>query len=203
MKTLSLIVGLYWLFIPLSSAQSRVSIAPTYWFAYNPYSYQLDMTYNAVPTQIQASGYNTISSFGLTAHYRLGSQWDLSVGALYQRSTDHMKTPQSPYGESATFTTKGVQVPVLLSYRLTDHRLSPYFSAGALFIKSITFTNALVKTEGLVGAGLDYRFRSGLSLLVQPTASYGIFQPVRAAFPDYENYRSYSLGVQTQLILHF
>ena len=203
MKYLSLLVGLFGLSITLLSAQSRVSIAPTYWFTYNPYSYQLDMTYNAVPTQIQASGYNTVSSLGLTARYHFSSQWNLSVGVLYQRNTDHIKTPQSPYSESATFTSKGVQVPVLMSYRLNDHRLSPYFSAGALFTKSITFTEALVKTDGLIGVGLDYRFDSGLSLLFQPTASYGIFQPVPEAFPRYVNYRSYSLGIQTQLIWHF
>ena len=90
-----------------------------------------------------------------------------------------------------------------MSYRLNDHRVSPYFSAGALFTKSITFTEALVKTDGMIGAGLDYRIDSGLSLLFQPTASYGIFQPVSDDFPRYVNYRSYSLGVQTQLIWHF
>ncbi len=203
MKSLSFFVGLFGVSITLLSAQSRVSVAPTYWFAYNPYSYQLDMTYNAVPTQIQASGYNTVSSLGLTTRYHFSSRWDLSVGTLYQRNTDHIKTPQGPYSESATFTSKGVQVPVVMSYRLNDHRLSPYFSAGALFSKSITFTGALVKTDGLIGVGLDYRLHSGLSLLFQPTASYAIFQPVPDAFPRYVNYRSYSLGIQTQLIWRF
>ncbi|QDK79945.1 outer membrane beta-barrel protein [Spirosoma sp. KCTC 42546] len=203
MKSLSLFVGLFGLSITLLSAQSRVSIAPTYWFAYNPYSYQLDMTYNAVPTQIQAAGYNTVSSLGLTTRYHVSFRWDLSVGVLYQRNTDHVESPQGPYSESATFISKGVQIPVVLSYRLNDHRLSPYFSAGALFTKSITFTEALVKTDGLIGVGLDYQLHSGLSLLVQPTASYGIFQPVPDAFPRYINYRSYSLGIQTQLIWHF
>lgn len=203
MKSLLLSVGVFGASITFLSAQSRVSIAPTYWFAYNPYSYQLDMTYNAVPTQIQASGYNTVSSLGLTARYQFSSQWDLSVGVLYRRNTDHIKTPQGPYSESATFTSKGVQVPVLMSYRLNDHRLSPYFSAGALFTKSITFSEALVKTDGVIGVGLNYRLDSGLSLLFQPTASYAIFQPVPDAFPKYINYRSYSLGVQTQLIWRF
>lgn len=185
------------------SAQSRVSIAPTYRFAYNPYSYQLDMTYNAVPTQIQASGYNTVSSLGLTFRYYFNSRWDVSVGGLYSRNTDHIKTPQSPYSESATFTSKNVQVPVLVSYRLTTHRLSPYFSAGALLTKSITFTEALIKTDAVIAAGLDYRFDSGLSLVLQPTASYGFTPPVSDTFRPYVNYRSNSLGVQTQLIWRF
>ena len=77
MKSLSLFVGLCCVSSTLLWAQSRLSIAPTYWFAYNPYSHQLDMTYNAVPTQIQASGYNTVSYLGLTDRYRFGSQSDL------------------------------------------------------------------------------------------------------------------------------
>lgn len=203
MKSLLLSVSVFGASITLLSAQSRVSIAPTYWFAHNPYSYQLDMTYNAVPTQIQASGYNTVSSLGLTVRYHFSSRWDLSVGGLYSRNTDHIKTPQTPYSESATFTSRSVQVPVLMSYRLTTRRLSPYFSAGALFTKSITFTQALVKTDAVIGAGLDYRFYSGLSLLLQSTASYGFSPPVPDTFRPYVNYRSNSLGVQTQLIWRF
>lgn len=189
--------------VSLVSAQSRVSIAPTHWFQYNPYSYQVDMNYNGVQNQTQASGHNTVSSLGLTVRYHFTSKWDLSVGGLYSRNTNHIKSPQGPYGEFASFTSKGVQIPVLVGYRLTNHRLSPYFSTGASFTKSVTFTEAPIKTDGVIGVGLDYRFDSTLSLLIQPTASYSFSPPTNNTLYRFTNYSSYNLGVQTQLIWRF
>lgn len=203
MKSLLLSLGLFGASITFSLAQSRVSVAPTYWFNYNPYAYQVDLAYNGLKTQTQASGHNIVSSFGLTAHYHFSSQWNVSAGVLYSRNTAYIKSPQSPYGEFEPFTSEGVQLPVLVSYRLTNRRLSPYFSTGATFTNSKTFTEAPVKTDGVVGVGLDYRFHSGLSLLLQPTGSYSFSRPVNDAFFQFTNYTSYSLGVQTQLIWHF
>lgn len=203
MKSLLLFVGLFGVSITLLSAQNRISIAPTYWFDYNPYSYQVDVNYNGLQNQIQASGRNTVTSLGLTARYHFSSKWDLSAGVLYSRNTNHIQSPQGPYGEFSSFTSKGVRLPVIVSYRLTTHRLSPYFSTGAFFTKSITFTEASINTDGMIGIGLDYRLDSALSLLIQPTASYSFTQPVNNTVYRFTNYSSYSLGIQTQLIWHF
>ena len=203
MKSVLLSLGLFGASITLLPAQSRVSIAPTYWFNYNPYAYQVDLAYNGLKTQTQVSGHGIISSFGLTARYHFTPRWDVSVGALYYRNTDHTKSPQGPYGESEPFTSEGGQLPVLVSYRLTNRRLSPYFSAGAVFAKSKTFTEAPLKTDGVVGVGLSYRFHPGLSMLLQPTASYSFSRLVDDAFFKFTDYRSYSIGVQAQLIGHF
>lgn len=203
MKALLLSLALLVAGITHLPAQSRVSIAPTYWFDHNPYSYQVDGVYNGQQSQLQASGRNTVSSLGLTARYQFTAQWDLSVGVLYSRNTNHIQSPQGPYGEFSSFTSQGVRIPVLVSYRLTTHRLSPYFSTGAFFTKSITFDEAPVKTDGVVGIGLDYRFNSGLSLMLQPTASYSFSPPTNNTVYQFTNYSSYNLGVQTQLIWHF
>lgn len=203
MKSLLLSVGLFSTSITLLSAQSRVSIAPTYWFNYNPYAYQVDMNYNGMQNQTQVSGRGIVSSLGLTARYHVTPQWDVSMGVFYYSNTDYIKRPQSPYGESEPFTSKGGQLPVLVSYQLTNRRLSPYFSAGVILAKSKTFTKAPLKTDGVVGVGLQYRLDSGLSLLLQPTASYAFKRPVSDAFFQFTNYTSYSLGLQTQLIWRF
>lgn len=202
MKTL-LLAGSLWLAATTALwAQSRVSVAPTYWFNYNPYSYQINYTNNGSTTQTLASGHNIVSSVGLTARYQVTPQWYVSAGALYYRNTNHLKSPQDPY-PSTPFTSKGWQVPVMVSYRLTDHRLSPYFSTGAVFTKSKTFTERPLTTDGVVGVGLNYKFDSKLSLLLQPTASYSFYRPASDAFFTFTQYRSPSFGLQTQLIYQF
>lgn len=127
MKALLLSLGLVVAGITHLPAQSRVSIAPIYWFNYSPYSYQINFTNNGSTMQTPASGYGIVSSIGLMARYHFTPQWDVSVGALYYRNTNHIQSPQGSYGESTPFTSEGWQVPVLVSYRLTSHRLSPIF----------------------------------------------------------------------------
>lgn len=203
MKTSLLFGGLMLMLSASSLAQSRFSLAPTYWFNYNPYSSQATYTFNGATTPIVASGYSTVSSFGLTARYHLTHQWDVSVGALYYRDANHNKSLPGPYGDFAPFISKGWQLPLLVNYRLTDRRLSPYFSTGALFSRSNTFTGRPITTDGVVGVGLSYRLDAGLSVLVQPSASYSFYRPASDAVYTLNQYSSYSLGVQTQLIWSF
>lgn len=185
-------------------AQSRLSIAPAYWLNAATTTYQVDvLNPTGSRTIIPADIRSTVSSVGLMARYHFTPKWDVSVGALYYRNTAQIKNPQAPSGESFSFTTEGGQVPILVNYRLTDRRLSPYFSTGVLFAKSKTFTDDNLWTEGMVGAGVDYRFQSGLSLLLQPTASYSFYKPAINSASQTINYRSYSFGAQTQLIWRF
>jgi hypothetical protein len=200
MKTLLLSLGLLVAAISLLPAQSRVSIAPTYWFNYNPYSYQFAITGSPSTTRSQIDQHNLVSSFGLSVRCHFSPHWDVSTGILYYKNTAYLAIFP---GSTVPFTSEGWQLPLLMNYRLTKHRMSPYFSVGALFAKSKTFTEAPIRTDAVAGVGVDYRFNSSLSLLVQPTASYSLEQPVNTDGFQYSNYRSYSLGVQTQLIWHF
>lgn len=201
MKTFVFFLGLFWASITHLSAQSRISIAPAYWFNYGLYSYQLHSVYNGSDTQV--SGYDIASSAGLTARYHFTPNWDMSVGLLYNWNSSRLTSPIIPQGENRPFPSEAIQLPVLVNYRLTDHRLSPYVSAGAFFVRSKTFTEAPIKVNGVVGIGFDYRFHSGLSLLVQPTASYLFYKLANDALLQFTKYSSYSVGVQTQLIWHF
>lgn len=203
MKFLLLFAGLLAASISPVAAQSRLSLAPVYWFSYNPYSYQSTISFNGVTTQTPIAGHTLASSFGLALRYDFTPKLDLSVGGLFNRTADHIQIPRQPYGDSGPFISKGIQVPVLISYRLTDKRLSPYFSAGALFTKSKTFTEAPIKADGIIGIGLTYRFDPGVSLLLQPTAGYPLTRPASDAFYRVDNYSSYSFGIQTQLIWRF
>lgn len=202
MRSILLFVSVFSASISFVSAQSRVSIAPSYWFNYNPYSYQINFTYNGSTTQTPASGYDLVSSFGLTTRYHFTPKWDVSVGIFYYRNTNHIKSPQGPYGEFTPFTSQGWQLPVLVNYRLTDRRLSPYFSTGAIFTRNRTFTERPITTDGVLGVGLNYRIDSGLSLLLQPTGSYSFYRPASNPSLTLTHYNSYSLGLQVQLIWH-
>lgn len=202
MKILSLFTGLFLFTLASSSAQKRMSIAPTYWYDYNPSSYQVSLNFSGLPSQSEGTGRTTVSSVGLTASYHFTSQWNLSLGVLYSRNTIHIQSPQGPFGESPSFTSKGVRIPALLNYRLTTRQLSPYVSAGAIFTKDNTYEDA-IKTDGMIGVGLDYRFSSALSLLLQPNAIYSFSSPINGSSYHLTNYRSYTLGIQTQLIWHF
>lgn len=202
MKPRSLLLALWAVCATQAVAQHRLSIAPTYWFQYNPYEYRVAMNFNGQQTDTQVSGYKAISSVGLVIRYQFATRWDLAIGGLYARPTDRIRRPQRIYGAPSAFTSQAVQFPLLVSYRLTPRRLSPYFSAGTFFTKSITFTSPL-QTDGVVGAGLDYQLGPAMSLLVQPTVSYSFSPPVNDIVYQFSNYRSYNVGAQAQLICRF
>ncbi len=202
MKTLPLILALWVICATHLIAQHRLSVAPTYWFQYNPYKYRVATDFNGQQTDTQVSGYKAISSVGLVIRYQFTTRWDLAIGGLYARPADHVQRPQSPYGAPSAFTSQAVQFPLLVSYRLTNRRLSPYFSAGTFFTKSITFTSPL-QTDGVIAAGIDYQLGPVMSLLVQPTASYSFSPPVNDVVYQFSNYQSYNVGIQAQLLCRF
>lgn len=198
MKICLLACGLWLTAAASSVAQSRVSIAPLYWYNYGQYKYQIHSVYDGSDTQL--SGHDNSSSIGLTARYHFTPKWDVSAGILLNRNSSQLTNPNFPQTDIGIIRTY-LQVPVLANYRMTDRRLSPYFSAGALLGKSQT--SAPVKMNGVIGIGVDYRFNSSLSLLLQPTATYLFNKPISDPLFQISGYSSYSLGVQTQLIWRF
>lgn len=198
MKSLLLSLGLITVSTSLLLAQSRVSIAPTYWYSYATYSYQVRSTSGS---EGPFTGHSAGSSVGLTARYHFNPKWDMSVGLLYNWDSIIWDSSLSSLN-LPKITTEAIQLPVLVNYRLTARRLSPYFSAGAFLYKSKT-PKEPIKVNGILGVGLDYRLNSGLSLLIQPKASYLFFRPAKDALPEITNFVSYNLGIQAQLIWHF
>lgn len=197
MKTLLVCLGLLLSPSGLLLAQNRLSIAPTYWFSYSKYEYPL---YSTTPSITKLPGHDIGSSVGLTLRYQFSPKWDLSAGVLYSKSSSFLTTPQD---FELQLTSKSIRLPLLISYRLSDHRLSPYFSAGALLEKGQNFSDAPLETNALIGVGLDYRLNSSFSLLVQPTVSYFLGAQTKNPLLLYNHYRDYSVGLQAQLVWHF
>ena len=195
MKTLLIHFGL--ILVPLVSAfsQSRVSVAPTYWFNYGNYAYQT-ATLHADPT---SKPYTVASAVGLTARYHFTDSWNFSLGVLYNKNKSPVLFPGM---RKVTLITNFVQLPALLNFRSSTHRLSPYFSAGPVFSFYKVVGNQ-VKTSLIIGAGVDYRFNDKLSWLIQPTYSYLLYNPADTTFEQFIDYEAYAFGVQTQLIWRF
>ncbi|WP_461112601.1 outer membrane beta-barrel protein [Spirosoma jeollabukense] len=179
-------------------AQGKFSVAPSYWFNYGNYSYKIRSVYDG--SVANPSGHSTASSVGLTAHYNFNQKWDLSVGALYNKTISHLKTS---INEDTRLTAEYIQFPVLVNYRLSERRLSPYFSAGAIFEKNKTTNSDPLKTNAALGVGIDYKISSRFSWLIQPTASYLLNKPDNTTLFQFDNYTSYRIGIQTQLLIHF
>ncbi len=183
-----------------SIAQSRFSVAPTYWFTNGIYKYQVRLLSDPVAGISDYSGYSNSASFGLMTRYHFQTKWSISVGMLYDRSVSHLRAPQY---NTVTLYSEYIQLPIFVNYRLTTNRLSPYFSVGAFFEKNIPNAKDPFKTNVLLGVGIDYRITSKLSLLVQPTASYLLYKPADSDLIKYDKFNSYKAGVQAQAIWHF
>ncbi|GAB3513025.1 hypothetical protein GCM10027341_54610 [Spirosoma knui] len=145
------------------------------------------------------------SLFGVTAYYAFHPQWRVSIGLLYARLADDVQYTyaQTYRALNQRQTNNYVQLPVQIGYRLSQSRLAPYVSAGMLFSnESMTANRVGIKTSALVGAGIDYQINSRWSLLIQPTGSYRLNRPIETNSDQFGTYRSYQLGIQTQLIWH-
>ena len=195
MKSLLIYFGLIVLSLGSAFSQSRISLAPTYWYNYGNYAYQVEPFY-ADPAR---KPYTLSSSMGLTARYQFNESWNVSLGFLYSKNTSPVISPRK---EKINLITNFVQLPILLNVRSSTHRFSPYFSAGALFNFNIA-TGDQVKTGLVIGAGVDYRINAKLYWLLQPTYSYLLYNPADTFLVQFIDYEAHALGVQTQLIWHF
>ena len=200
MKTITICWSLLLLNLAPSLAQSRFSIAPTYWFNHGNYTYQILLLSDPRMSVSDFSGYSNGSSVGLTSRYHINETWSFSVGVLYNKSASHVNIPQTG---DVRIQSEYIQLPILANYRLTTHRLSPYFSAGIFLEKNKSVTNDPFKTNAVIGAGVDYRINSRFSLLVQPTGSYLLYKPSNSGLVVYNSFNSYKLGVQVQTVWHF
>ncbi len=179
-------------------AQNKLSIAPTYWFLYSNYTYQVQSIYDG--TVRSFDGHSVASSTGLNLRYHFTSRWDLSVGLLYNRTTAQLKDPLS---NDIKLTTNYLQVPVLINFRSSVKRLSPYFSVGTILEKSALANNDRVKPSAVIAVGVDYRINKNIDWLIQPTGSYLFYKPDSGWLYQFKDYNSYRIGIQTQLMFHF
>ncbi|WP_461069006.1 hypothetical protein [Spirosoma horti] len=219
---------LAWLMLTLGKwinpalGQSRfsisVNVAPLYGHsAFNavlPFS-----TDPAFPTTSIASRSHTIGySFGLMGHYGFSAKWSVSTG-IWATSILSTKGDFNVNDDNSTISIHnphpfqyGYRIPVLLNYRWTDKRVSPYLSVGtSANFRSTSYIylngqevpikegKAIRKGPLMVGAGAIFQVRERTSLVVQPMLEYSL-----NAKPDnYDYSRSYSLSVQAQFRYQF
>ena len=138
---------------------------------------------------------------GLNGRYSFSQKWSASTGLWFSQSK--LRTSNS-VSRAHNFA-----IPVMVSFQTSERKLSPYFSAGALWnfassgratikdIGTVIFKSDkgdLLRILPTVGAGVIYHFAPQIALIVQPTFGYAIA-------PSGVDSHAYQLGLNMQLML--
>ncbi|WP_247235976.1 outer membrane beta-barrel protein [Telluribacter sp. SYSU D00476] len=166
-------------------AQSRFSVAPVV----APFSSYAEARLKE-PHRFQ---YSTGLSLGATAHYHFSPVWSLATGLWYQWAYVNGQTGTN--FELFRIKEQYLEFPLLLNYRPTARKVSPYFSAGMLLSKQPGYYRSLVSKVQL-GAGVSYQLNQRLAVVVQPTLVLGSDKYARHYPPKR------LLSLQTQLVYH-
>jgi hypothetical protein len=185
----------------ITVGQGRFSIAATV----TPGFHNLDFSLGEVSVASGSQSYRGLS-LGLTAYYAFTPKWSLSMGLLHTRFSGDGRFENVAGVTTYSSQVQNLQIPVLLNFTPSSHRLSPYLSAGLLtnynyrttvngiqINRKIDESNA-VTTYAMIGFGAHYRITPRLALIVQPTAAYGL-----KSYPTYTRFNDYLFGLQTQL----
>lgn len=137
---------------------------------------------------------------GLNGRYSFSTKWSALTGLWYGFAGHKTALFRSR--------THYFSIPVMAGFQTSELRLSPYFSAGALWNLAVTsrmdiadLGTVIFKSQRytsrispIIGAGVIYHFAQRLSLIAQPTFSYEI--------PRYKlDIHAYQLGLQVQLMV--
>ncbi|TLV00412.1 outer membrane beta-barrel protein [Dyadobacter luticola] len=140
---------------------------------------------------------------GLNGRYFFSEKWSASTGLWFGYSTDKGKASS---GRSHNFS-----IPVLANFQPSMRKVSPYFSAGALWnfnttshvnipdIGTVTFKSGKNNTSRVsptIGVGAIYHAAPHLALIAQPTFSYAI--P-----PSGIDSHVYQVGLNVQVMYSF
>ncbi|GAB3556334.1 outer membrane beta-barrel protein [Spirosoma fluminis] len=165
------------------------------------------------PIFINGRRWSTGYSAGVMVHYTYAPGWSVASGVWYgQLSVRQERLPIMGEGAS-TVSSRAVRVPLLINYRSSTKRLSPYFSLGVLvdfpFTSRVVVARANEPTQRLrldtgkgpvfqplLSAGVDYQINSRYALSVQPTWTYNM-----GRFGGSATYNpSFELSLLTQLV---
>ena len=194
----------------IAVGQGRFSIAATV----TPGFHTVDFTLGEVNVASGSQSYRGLS-LGLTAYYAFTPKWSVSVGLLHSRFSGDSRFENFAGVTTYSRQLQNFQVPVLVNFTPSSHRLSPYLSAGLLTNYTYRVTtngsqanqkidapNALT-TYAMIGIGAHYRITSRLALIVQPTAAYRLNKPASIYPLNYTRFNDYVFGLQTQLKFTF
>jgi hypothetical protein len=195
-----------------------VTVAPTYVNTtyFNRYFYPESDGQLVEPIQINGVRGTAGYSAGATVHYNWVPAWSVSGGIWYAQHTTQQERMIAAGEGMNNIRQRAIRIPVLLNFRSSDKRLSPYFSFGWLF--DFPFTAQvlvdrpdqgtqrlrLLTEKGpvfhvLAGAGVHYKLTPRYGLIVQPTASYNL-----GSFGGYGSHNdAYAFSLQTQLVYSF
>lgn len=213
-----LIIG--WLSPVLGQSRWAVSInvAPTY--AHSDSKMVFPLANSTIPasfTQIVTRSHTLGYSFGLMGYYAFSPTWSVSAGIWatqfvsvkgdFDVDAEHMtlnNTNKHPFEYA-------YKVPVMINYKSSRKRLSPYFSAGvsADFRSTsyvdlgggqevpLKFGKPVVFTP-LLGIGAIYQLKPQVAFVLQPILQYNL-----QAHPSYVYYHAYQLSLQAQVNYRF
>ncbi|WP_018619283.1 outer membrane beta-barrel protein [Spirosoma luteum] len=194
----------------ITVGQGRFSVAATV----TPGFHNLDFSLGDVNLASGSQSYRGLS-LGLIAYYAFTPKWSLSAGLLHTRFSGDSRFENASGVTTYSRQLQSFQVPVLLNFTPSSHRLSPYLSAGLLTNYNYRITangtqtnqkidapNALT-TYAMIGIGAHYRITPRLALIVQPTAAYRLNKPSSGYPLNYTRFNDYLFGLQTQLKFTF
>lgn len=157
-------------------------------------------------------------SAGLTVYYTYAPGWSVAAGIWYRQLATHTARLALAGEGTTSIRNRSLRIPILVNYRSSPKRLSPYYSLGLL--TDIPFTARVVASKAgepmqhlrlnapagpvfsaLAGAGAVYQVDRNVALTLQPTATYKIGR-FGGALTD-NRYRTFELGLLTQLIYTF
>ncbi|WP_161597211.1 outer membrane beta-barrel protein [Dyadobacter flavalbus] len=166
--------------------QSKFSFSATLapFYAHNKTTVQLpvDSGFDPNPGGVWTSKSSSKGYWvGLNGRYSFSKKWSASTGLWFSQSRSKNSNSSS---RSHNFA-----IPVMVNFQTSERKLSPYFSAGALWnfastsrITTKDFGTLIFKFgKGdisrllpTVGAGVIYHFAPHFSLIGQPTFGYAI-----------------------------
>lgn len=138
---------------------------------------------------------------GANGRYSFSQKWSVSTGLWFNYSGS---------GKAGTKSrTHHFSIPVIANLQISEKKLSPYFSVGALWnfgttsrvtipdIGTVTFKSdrTTSRISPLLGAGVIYHFAERLSLIAQPTFSYALPR-------SNVNMQAYQLSMNVQLMFN-
>lgn len=205
----SLILAGFLFSCSVASGQSKfafsATVAPVYAHTKNKVTVVLP-AYDGSGTltsEVWKSKYSQVGyMIGLNGRYSFSQKWSASTGLWFK---EFRSMPFASGSRSYNFS-----LPVMVNLQTSERKLSPYFSAGALWnfettshvnitdIGTVIFKSdrntARISTS--LGAGIIYHFAPHLSLIAQPTFSYTL--P-----PSGYNSHAYQLSLNFQLMFKF
>ena len=210
-------LGLASLLTTSAVAQSRfsfgVTAAPVLSHSSSRFSVNLPDQNGQINQQIfdvrgTSGGYNV----GVPVQYNLTPQWSISSGVWFSQFRSSGTYPFGNGPIPSRIISSSYKVPLLVNYRLTTRRLSPYFSIGAVGsfrgttlykpeagsgvdAVKLTFGSKAVILQPLIGAGVAYRINPHWSLTAQPLLIWR-FKPSS----NYERFVAYQVNGQVQLL---